>query len=58
MEIWPEGTCLLDQLCGDKQQLWRTADFIIKSGLSSECKEDVWRKKHLLCRLYAWEYIK
>jgi hypothetical protein len=21
MEIWPEGTCLLDQLCGDKQQL-------------------------------------
>jgi hypothetical protein len=35
-EIWPEGTCPQDQLYGDKQQLRRTADFIIKSGVTDE----------------------
>jgi hypothetical protein len=33
-EIWPEGTCPHDQLYGDKQQLRRTTDFIIKSGVT------------------------
>jgi hypothetical protein len=33
-EIWPKETCPHDQLYGDKQQLRRTTDFIIKSGVT------------------------
>jgi hypothetical protein len=33
-EILPEGTCPHDQLYGDKQQLRRTTDFIIKTGVT------------------------
>jgi hypothetical protein len=46
--IWPEGTCLDDQqLYGDKQQLRRTADIIIKSGVtvSSEREEEEPRRR-------------